>query len=43
MGTEITTGTLGGRLGYLRFGSGPRNVVVLPGLILDNEAPCDSP
>ena len=39
MGTEITTGTLGGRLGYLRFGSGPRNVVVLPGLILDNEAP----
>ena len=39
LGTEIETGTLGGRLGYLRFGSGPCTLVVLPGLILDNEAP----
>jgi len=28
-----------GRLGYLRFGDGPRTLVVLPGLVLDNEAP----
>ena len=36
MSTGIEAGTLGGRLGYVRFGTGPRTLVVLPGLVLDN-------
>ena len=39
MGGTIEAGTLGGRLGYLRFGAGPRTLVILPGLYLDGEAP----
>ena len=39
MGTTIEAGTLGGRFGYLRFGDGPRTLVILPGLYLDGEAP----
>ena len=39
MGSTIEAGTLGGRFGYLRFGAGPRTLVILPGLYLDGEAP----
>jgi pimeloyl-ACP methyl ester carboxylesterase len=39
MGNTFESGTLGGRFGYLRFGEGPRKLVILPGLYLDGEAP----
>jgi hypothetical protein len=31
------TGTFLGEFPYVRFGSGPENLVILPGLTLDNE------
>jgi pimeloyl-ACP methyl ester carboxylesterase len=33
------TGTFLGEFPYLRFGSGPENMVILPGITLDNEPP----
>jgi pimeloyl-ACP methyl ester carboxylesterase len=33
------TGTFLGEFPYVRFGSGPENLVILPGLTLDNEPP----
>ena len=34
-----TVGTLQGRFAFVRFGSGPAPLVVLPGLAFDNAAP----
>jgi hypothetical protein len=39
MGNTIVIGRLGGRFGYLRFGDGPRPLVLMPGLYLDGDAP----
>jgi pimeloyl-ACP methyl ester carboxylesterase len=33
------TGTFLGKFQYVRFGSGPENLVILPGITLDNEPP----
>ena len=38
-GSSTETGTFPGGLSYVRFGSGPENLVILPGITLDNEPP----
>lgn len=35
----METGTFLGEFSYMRFGSGPENLVILPGITLENEAP----
>ena len=35
----MLTGTLPGGLPYVRFGNGPENLVVMPGITLENKAP----
>jgi pimeloyl-ACP methyl ester carboxylesterase len=37
--TATETGTFLGEFPYVRFGSGPENLVILPGITLDNEPP----
>ncbi len=33
------TGTFSGELPYVRFGNGPENLVILPGITLENKPP----
>ena len=38
-GSSTQTGTFPSGLSYLRFGSGPESLVILPGITIDNEPP----